>query len=76
MRECYQHGGHKTSFPDDPCVRFTSIEKRITYLLLSFQLQQSILIIKIGADYIVKLQTQMLKVIQSYHLHQNPLPQI
>ena len=39
--ECLRHGGQKTSFPEDPCVRFTSIEKQVTYLLLLFQLQLS-----------------------------------
>ena len=29
-KECFRHGGQKTSFPDDPCVRFTSIEKQVT----------------------------------------------
>ena len=40
-KECFQHGGQTTSFPEDPCVRFTSIEKQVTYLLLLFQLQLS-----------------------------------
>ena len=40
-KECFQPGGQKTAFPDDPCVRFTSIEKQVTYLLLLFQLQIS-----------------------------------
>ena len=31
-KECFRHGGQKTSFPDDATVRFTSIEKQVTYL--------------------------------------------
>ena len=31
-KECFRHGGQKTSFPEDPTVRFKSIEKQVTYL--------------------------------------------
>ena len=30
-KECFRHGGQKTSFPEDPTVRFKSIEKQVTY---------------------------------------------
>ena len=31
-KECFPHGGPKTSFPDDPTVCLKSIEKQVTYL--------------------------------------------
>ena len=40
-KECLRHGGLKTSFPEDPCVCFTSIEKQVTYFLSLFQPQLS-----------------------------------
>ena len=31
-KECFRHGGQKTSFPEDPYVRFTSLEKEVSHL--------------------------------------------
>ena len=52
-KECFLHGGKKTSFPEDPTVRFKSMEKQVTYLsfiipTVNSTLIQSILIIKLG----------------------------
>ena len=49
-KECFRHGGQKTSFPDDPIVRFTSVEKQVIYLLLLFPLHIRILLLLIKAD--------------------------
>ena len=31
-KKCFRHGGQKTSFPEDPYVRFTSLEKEVSHL--------------------------------------------
>ena len=28
-KECFVHGGQKTTFPEDPCIKFKAIEKQV-----------------------------------------------
>ena len=35
-KECFRHGGQKTSFPKDPCVKFEALEKQVRDLPFLF----------------------------------------
>ena len=35
-KECFRHGGQKTSFPEDPCVKFGALEKQVRDLPFLF----------------------------------------
>ena len=35
-KECFRHGGQKTSFPKDPCVKFEAMEKQVRDLPFLF----------------------------------------